>query len=54
MNKLISLTAGKKTYIACGLMIAYVIIGYAIGKGFDLELLLEALAIAGLRNSLTK
>ncbi len=43
---------GKKTYITCALMILYVGLGYALGQGFNTELLLEALALAGLRNAL--
>jgi len=43
---------GKKTYIVCALMVVYAVVGYALSKvdgGSATELVLEALAIAGLR-----
>ena len=45
---------GWKTYIAAALMIAKVLIDYVLGHGINLELLLEALAIAGLRHGMAK
>ncbi len=45
---------GKKTYLTAIAMIAYVVYGYAIGEVFNIELFLEALAIAGLRSGITK
>lgn len=44
---------GYKTYIVAGAMIVYVLLGYALGKPFDTDLLLQALAIIGLRSALT-
>ena len=47
--------SGYKTYIACLLMIAYVFIGYfVLGEPFNTTVLLEAFAIAGLRNGVAK
>ena len=43
------LLKGRKTYIVSILMILYVIIGVIIGKDIDMNLILEALAISGLR-----
>lgn len=48
---------GYKTYVICGLMFAFATIGLLIGKldaGQAVTLILEAAAIAGLRNGVTK
>ena len=45
---------GFKTYTAALAMVAYVVYGYYIGETFNTELFLEALAIAGLRHSISK
>lgn len=49
MKKILNLFSGRKTYLVCIAMIVYVILGYALNKGLDVELLLEALALAGIR-----
>jgi len=49
MNKVLDLLKGRKTYIVVIMMLVYVASGLYLGKGLDVELLLEALAIAGLR-----
>jgi len=48
MNKL----KGKKTYFITLVMILYVGVGYYLGQGLNSELLLEALALAGIRNGI--
>lgn len=53
MSKISNFITGKKTYFVAGLMIAYAVIGYAVlGKPFDTDLFLQALALAGLRNAI--
>ena len=54
MLKLIILLKGKKTFIVASLMVAYVFLGYFLGQEFNTALLLEALAIAGLRDAMNK
>lgn len=57
MSVFLQLIKGKKTYLVVCLMIIYVVLGIALGF-MDNEqagsIFLEALAIAGLRNSLQK
>lgn len=43
---------GYKTYVIVVLMFVYVLLGWYFNKGFDGELLLEALALAGIRNAI--
>jgi len=52
MKNIINFLRGKKTYITCIAMLAYVAIGYYLGKGFDQETFFNALALAGIRNAL--
>lgn len=52
MKKLISKTKGFKTYTAAMAMVAYVLYGYYLGEPLNTELLLEAMAIMGLRHSI--
>lgn len=44
---------GYKTYLTAAAMIAYVLYGYFLGEAFNVELLMEALAIAGLRRGIS-
>lgn len=45
--------SGYKTYIVCLLMLAYAGIGYfVLGEPINIEVILEALAIAGLRKGI--
>jgi len=43
---------GYKTYLMATLMVAYVFVGYFLGQDFNVELLMEGLAIAGLRHGI--
>jgi len=48
----ITMLKGKKTFITAALMVAYVFVGYYLGQGFNTELLLAAMATAGLRDAI--
>ena len=52
VKKVYNKTQGYKTYGIVVLMLVYVGVGYALGKEFDTQLLLEALALAGVRNAI--
>ena len=43
---------GKKTFIVSGLTLAYVLVGFYLGQGFNSELFVLALTGAGLRDAL--
>jgi len=51
---LIEFLKGKKTYIIGAMMILYVLEKYAFEGIFDSDLLLQALAIVGLRAGIAK
>lgn len=54
MENIQNMLSGKKTYIVAVAMIVYALLGQYIGKELDVNLILEALAIAGLRAGISK
>ena len=57
MKNLTNMLSGKKTYIVCSAMFVFAFIGLMLGKldaASAVTILLEAAAIAGLRNSITQ
>ncbi len=54
MDKLIEKTDGLKTYLVVLAMLVYVGLGYFLEGTLNTELLLEALALAGLRHGISK